>query len=757
MKISTRYTWMAFSSTGLAGLALVVTLVIWEFNTQRALWIAEVETRLAANPSWPVMLHYRTEDSAGRELALLGGQIAPVSFLSAYHVDGTRVALIPSDTSRPPRPERNRDTSLEVVSDFLSLADNTRSDDKHWSTALPLANYALTLSVPILSPVNPLDGQVSYDEYRNQLAAYEGSGARYVVGYIEAAVGIHDLLARMISTAVTIGISIGLVLLAAFVFIRSAVRSITKPLEQIAEVAHAIVAEDAPKNARLPVNRNDEIGEIATVLNGVIEGVHRIKAKHEVDRTLMSMRVDATSRKLSEAEKEVNATRSQIKKVAYYDPVTGLPNRRLLLEQLALLIQIAARERRYLGVILIDLENLRKINESLGRTAGDTVLRELSNRMIDTLRRSDLVSHDESPQDIARVGNDEFCVLLHGINHPRDAETAADRLLQALSKPMLVDDQQLQLKFFMGIALAPEHARDAEQLIRAADVALNDARGKGSHSPNIYSESMDQQGSERFQLEQDLSKADFNREFQLHYQPQINTDTGQLCGIEALVRWNHPTKGMIAPFKFISIAEETGDIVRLGNWILDRACLDLKEMSSAGLDIPKVSVNVSALQLTDDFIAEVAATLERHQLRPQQLELELTESLLVQSVDTVMARLNALRHDVGVRLSIDDFGTGYSSLAYLSRFPIDELKVDRSFVLAMEEDEAAAKVTGAIIAIAHQLDLDVVVEGVESAEQVALLQQHGAKIFQGYLFSKPVPRAELETLVSTDKLAQVIS
>ena len=598
-----------------------------------------------------------------------------------------------------------------------------------------------------MSPVNPSDSSVTYANYNASVAQDAGTGARFVAGYVEAGIQLSALLASMAHNALTIlaGVTIGLLI--ALLLIRSAARAISQPLEQLAEVAHAITQDDLPKDPRLPVNRHDEVGEIAMVLKGVIDGAHRITAKLDVDRTLLSMKVDSASKKLNKAEEQITRTRSQMKRVAYFDPVTGLPNRRLMLEQLAMLMQIAARERRHLGVLLIDLYGLRRINDTLGRDVADSMLREVSERVVDTIRHSDVISHDEQPQDVSRVGNDELCIILHGISAPDDAEATAIRLLAALQKPIAIDDKELQLSFYMGIALAPDHAKKPEELVRAADVAVNHARENDLKAPALFNAAMDEAGSERFQLELDLRKANFDQELVLHYQPQIDTETGRVIGAEALVRWNHPTRGMVPPFKFIPIAEESGQILALGNWILNQACRDIADLKARGVALPKVSVNVSAPQLTQDFVRDVRDAVIRHQLQPEELELELTESLLVQNMETVMERLTTLRSDVGTRLSVDDFGTGYSSLAYLSKFPLDELKVDRSFVMGMESDETAAKVTGAIIAIGRELDLEVVVEGVDSPAQFHRLRELGANIIQGFLFSKPLPLAELERFI----------
>ena len=274
--------------------------------------------------------------------------------------------------------------------------------------------------------------------------------------------------------------------------------------------------------------------------------------------------------------------------------------------------------------------------------------------------------------------------------------------------------------------------------------------------PLLFSRELDDAGSERFLLEADLRKANFDREFELHYQPQIDCDTGAVSGAEALIRWNHPKLGNIPPFKFVPIAEESGLIIDLGNWIIERACADLADFRERRLQIPKMSINISALQLTDELLSVVRDALIQYRIPVNDIQLELTESLLVQDVDAVLSKLEVLREEIGVRLSVDDFGTGYSSLAYLAKFPLDELKVDRSFVVGMEADESAVKVTGAIIAMAKQLGLEIVVEGVDNPLQLKRLGDLGASVIQGFLFSRPLPREDFITYIESRGWSEIL-
>ncbi len=739
MKLSTRFSLLSIVTVALSAGVMCGALLLQDYKTRQVLWQAEIETALTNNSAWSRTIHFRDDNSVQHDLAQFVKQLPVSSTAAAYHVDGEPIASIPKG-QQPPRPERTTSERVDVVSQFKrpqGINDN-------------VVNARLVVSVPILSPINPIDYSLTPQNYRDALFAASSTGPRFVVGYIEVATSRQEFLQAMADTAVFTVLLVIAGLAIVLFLVRILSRSIGKPLEHMAEVAHRISIGELPQNTRLPIKRNDEIGEIANVLNGVLEGVHKLKARIDVDRALLSIKVDSASKKLSAAEEQVSQAQRQIKRVAYYDAVTGLPNRRLMLEQLGMLIQIAAREKRYIGVILIDSEGLRRINETRGREVSDNVLRELAERIKNTLRDSDIISREETSgdsRDLARVGNDEFCVLLHGLEKPDAANLVSQRLYYALTDPIRVDGRQMRLDVHIGVALAPNHGKEPNTLMRAADVAMSVARRDNAQKPVFYEKAMDVEGSERFELSVDLQNADFDREMALVYQPQIDTATGEIIGAEALIRWNHPTKGMIPPFKFIPLAEESGHIIALGNWVLRRACIDIASLRDKGVKLPKVSINDSALQLTEAFLESVSDTLSHLELEPGCLELELTESLLVQNFNTVMEQLTYLHDTLGVRLSIDDFGTGYSSLAYLSRFPLDELKVDRSFVLGMEQSDNFAKITAAIIAMARQLKLDIVVEGVDSPQQYQTIREYGASVIQGYLFSRPLPLDDLETFI----------
>ena len=714
-----------------------------------------LEQAITSEAIWAHTLHFKAREDADAILSKLKHKIPNIQFAAVYLVDGSRLAGDSDFSGDLPRSHRENMTPTEIVTGQLPSRGVDDSPVPDIIENLLQLDKTLLLSVPITSPINPTDSSIGVSGYFQRFATID-NGPRYVVGYVEVGLPLAYLAIDMQSTALQIGAALLLLVLMFFLIAKLLAYSIGRPLERLARAAEHITKGEIPKKLAIARGRKDEIAEIATVLNSVIDSVEAHQTKLNVDRTLLSMKVDAQQRKLSLAEQSVASSQQRLQKVAYYDPVTSLPNRRLMIEQLGMLMNIAARERRYLGLLIIDVSNIRRIRESFGTAATEHVLREIARRIESSIRQSDLVSRDESLNELSRVGDGEFAVILNGVAKADDAFAKASRMAQALSATIAWEDTNLTIALDMGIAMAPDHAKTPDLLLRAADIAVNAARSRKSPDIVSYDSSLDQAGTERFQLELALRSANIDNEFSLHYQPQIDIKLGKVVGVEALLRWQHPSKGTIPPFQFIPIAEETGLIIGLGDWVIEQACSTMKALQMAHLDIGKMSVNISALQLTPALIDTVDAALKRYKLSPSCLQLELTESLLVQDVEAVIQKLNILHNDIGVRLSIDDFGTGYSSLTYLAKYPIDELKVDRSFVVNMTSDEASAKVTGAIIAMARELGLGIVVEGVDSHEQLAQLETLGAYVIQGFLFARPLPIDELKEFLLTTPFKKIL-
>nr|MBA2636654.1 EAL domain-containing protein [Solirubrobacterales bacterium] len=416
---------------------------------------------------------------------------------------------------------------------------------------------------------------------------------------------------------------------------------------------------------------------------------------------------------------------------AFHDDLTGLPNRALLSDRATrALSRERAVARRHVAALFLDLDDFKGVNDSLGHEAGDVLLTEVARRLRDALR----------PQDtVARLGGDEFAVLLEELTDPGDAVQAAERVLLALSPPIAIAGRELYVRVSIGVAVA-EAGASADDLLRNADVAMYQVKGSGKDGFRSFEGWMHADAVERLELEEDLREAIEGHEIELHYQPIVDLQTGDVTGVEALARWLHPRRGPVSPDEFIPLAEATGLIVPLGRWVLDAACARLRLLEDAALIGPdfEMGVNVSAGQFLDaGFAAHVQGALNRHGVAPRRLVVEITETLLMGDVDTSRSTLRELRA-MGVRVALDDFGTGYSSLSYLRQFPIDVLKIDRVFVGSITDDDGEHQLVEAIIGLGHTLGLRTVAEGMEHDDQRVALQALGCDLGQGFHFARPV-------------------
>jgi diguanylate cyclase (GGDEF)-like protein len=523
----------------------------------------------------------------------------------------------------------------------------------------------------------------------------------------------------------------------------------------LSQIAEQVADGKAVDNIK--VSGSGEVRQVAGLLSTIIGGLNSYKTQMDVDHQLLSMKVEERTAQLSLRNEELNLaveevtqTKNQLHEMAYYDSLTALPNRRLFTEQLKLLLRMASRKKYMMALLFIDLDNFKRINDSLGHSVGDLLLRDVAIRLSCCLRESDLVAHyvdSSSDIGVSRLGGDEFTVVLNQISERQDAELVAQRLIYSLSEPVIIEGHELVVTPSIGIAVAPDDANDVEGLLRRADTAMYHAKARGKNSYQCFVNTMQETGADRLKLEGELRKAIEQDELVLHYQPQVDIESGSIIGAEALVRWQHPEQGLVPPFKFIPLAEEMGLIVELGDLVLRKACRHIKDLQDAGLGLPKVAVNVSSLQFNENFPNRVRQFLREVHLDAGSLELELTEGIIMNNAKASISSLHDLKK-LGVSLSVDDFGTGYSSLAYLSRFPLDELKIDRSFVIDFDKSDNNASLVVAIIAMANSLDLRLVAEGVETHEQYAFLKNNGVPVIQGYLFSKPVPMEELVSLLT---------
>ncbi|MBI3529237.1 MAG: EAL domain-containing protein [Betaproteobacteria bacterium] len=426
----------------------------------------------------------------------------------------------------------------------------------------------------------------------------------------------------------------------------------------------------------------------------------------------------------------VRRAEEQLTYLAHYDPVTNLLNRHTFNERLDFALARAKRFHSSVGLLLLDLDNFKSVNDSQGHQAGDALLHSVGERLTKVLRRADAV---------CRLGGDEFAVILENPADKQAANLVAKALVDKLGKPYVIESREVYSTVSCGIAFYPDHASDAPSLVRNADTAMYHAKDAGRNCFQVFKEEMNQSTMRRLNIENSLRKALQNGEFRLSFQPKVNVQQNRVVGAEALLRWENPELGKVSPAEFIPIAEESNLIISIGEWVLREACHQAMVWEQQGLGALTVSVNLSARQFEDNHLLKrVLSSLRESGLPPDRLELELTESILMENVESHIRVLNEL-FSIGVKLSIDDFGTGYSFMGYLKRFPIDTLKIDRTFIRGLPQDKEDAAITQAIIVLAHALGLAVVAEGAETIEQKNFLRQYGCDIIQGYVFSPPLP------------------
>lgn len=480
------------------------------------------------------------------------------------------------------------------------------------------------------------------------------------------------------------------------------------------------------------------------------ESVHRLRHRDGTFRWMLSRGIatrDSAGKPVRMAGSQTDVTEGKVS-----DPLTGLPNRLLLIDRLDRLMKHAKRHTRSsFAVLFLDLDAFKMVNDSMGHVVGDQLLVGVAKRLESCLRATDTVAR-LTPETftLARMGGDEFTILLDELKDPVDAERAAQRIISGLAQPFLLDGREVFTSASIGIALGTPGYRHPEEILRDADTAMYRAKSLGKARYELFNTDMRASVMARLQLETDLRRAIERQEFRNMYQPIVELETGEITGFEALLRWQHPTRGLLAPSEFISIAEETGLIRELGWWNLRQACSDMAEWnahSSTGKPLT-ISVNLSMKQfMQPNLVENIRSLLQELNLSPETLKLEVTESTVMEDPATAVEMLQQMK-TIGIRLAIDDFGTGYSSLSYLHRFPLDTLKMDRSFISGEQAGGSGMEIARTILPLARNLSLDVVAEGVETAEQVEELKKLHCKYAQGFYFSKPILREEVESLLA---------
>ena len=469
----------------------------------------------------------------------------------------------------------------------------------------------------------------------------------------------------------------------------------------------------------------------------VLQCASALTRKWQNEQTLRHQ-VESLERVVEDRTRGLEAANRQLRHLATHDALTGLPNRILLEDRLSQAIAHAARDGHTFAVAVFDLDRFKVVNDSFGHGAGDALLKEVAVRLQGVARSIDTV---------VRLGGDEFVMIIDHLAQPADARAVAQRAVAVLHQPLRIGDQDIHASASVGIALFPQDGASVEALMAHADAAMYSVKQHGRNDVQFFTPGMDAATQDRGKLESDLHQALGRQQFVLHYQPKVDAQTGLLRGAEALIRWMHPERGTVPPATFIPLAEECGLIEAIGNWVIHEACRQARAWQNDGLAPTRVAVNLSAFQFRNGTLLEtIGRSLQEFSLDPAYLEVEITESALMTDPEESVSILRKLS-EMGVLVSVDDFGTGYSSMSYLQRFPIDKLKIDRSFISDVTSSNDDASIVSAIVSLGHTLKLKVIAEGVETPEQLEFLQMLGCDQYQGYHYSKPMPASEFADLI----------
>ena len=555
----------------------------------------------------------------------------------------------------------------------------------------------------------------------------------YIQGYLlESGLQLFAVLPEsdVLSASHTISLLVVTITLFSIIFASSLIfyvinRILIRPIQKLGRTAYEI--GHGRFDTRTGINSHDEIGGLA--------------------------------RSFEEMSQNLQESQDQVSYLAYHDSLTSLPNRHMFEEYLQRALSHARLHQTGLALLFLDLDKFKKVNDTMGHQAGDQLLQDLSERLIYCLREYDKVSMQkshlpgEAPHDtLSRIGGDEFLILLPSIKDPSEAAIVAQRLLDVMAEPFIIRDNKFFIGGSIGISFYPSDGEDVQTLTKNADIAMYHAKECGRNNYQYFNESMNAEAMKRVTMENALRNAISQGELQLHYQPKVNMYSGEINGVEALIRWQHPEMGMVQPNSFIPLAEDSGLIVPIGEWVIDEATQQMRRWQDVGIDIT-MSVNISTVQLNKQNVAEIIKHyIKKNRCRAERLEIELTETSIMDAQEHAAIMLNDIK-SLGVQISMDDFGVGYSSFSYLRNLPIDILKIDRSFVRDITTDQDDAAIISAIIAMAHTLNLVVVAEGVETLAQLDFLQKKKCDIVQGYLISRPLPEADLrESLLNRERL-----
>lgn len=572
-----------------------------------------------------------------------------------------------------------------------------------------------------------LDYYISEAEYKNSEDSIWGRDRVFVwapikqldgeyIGTVYLKISTENFYTKIRSFTVTsLIIALVLVFLVYLISLRLQ-RMISGPLVELDQISRK-VSGSGNYAVKIPYYGDDEIGSLARSLNQMLETVELNQKERDSANTALQL----NKKRLERAVKDLQY-------LANYDSLTQLPNRALCMDRIKYALKRAARTKTIVAILFLDLDHFKDVNDSLGHAVGDQLLKATSQRLLEKIRSEDT---------LARLGGDEFVIILNEINNTRDVTFIVDNIVSSFEEPFKLSNYEVNTTVSVGVCLYPNDGSDVDSLMKAADAAMYKAKEVGRNTFEFYQAELNQLAIRRHQLANELRNAIVNEELSLVFQPQFNLNESRVIGAEVLLRWNHPLLGNVSPAEFVPVAENTGLIKEIGRWVLDTACKKIAECQQLGLDI-RLAVNLSALQFRQvDLAEQIANTLQKYSVPARLLEVEIVESMLMRDVSQAIEILERLK-DMQIRIAIDDFGTGYSSLSYLRRFPLDALKIDRSFIDELVVDADDTAITLAIISMAKSLRLDVIAEGVETAQQLEFLAQNSCDDIQGYHFSKPL-------------------
>ena len=494
------------------------------------------------------------------------------------------------------------------------------------------------------------------------------------------------------------------------------------------------VSSSGNYSIRVPSYGQDEIGSLARSFNLMLETIE----ENQLERDKANEALHLNRRRLERAVKDLQY-------LANYDSLTQLPNRALCMDRIKYALKSASRTNSLVAVLFLDLDHFKDVNDSLGHAVGDQLLKATSQRLLEKLRAEDT---------LARLGGDEFVIILNNLKSTESVISLVEKIVASFESPFKLSSYEINTTVSIGVCMYPEDGVDVDSLMKSADAAMYKAKSAGRNTYEFYQQDLNQIANRRHQIANELRGAIKNNELSLAFQPQLNLPKNSIIGAEVLVRWTNPVLGPIGPAEFIPIAESTGLIKEISDWVLDNACKVLSSFIKEGIEI-RLAVNLSALQFKQaDLAKQIANTLQKYRIPPRCLEVEITESMLMRDVDKAIDILEKIK-EMNIRIAIDDFGTGYSSLSYLRRFPLDALKIDRSFVDELVVDADDTAITLAIISMAKSLRLEVIAEGVETQQQLDFLKQNNCDDIQGYHFSRPIPENEFKTFLCNHRAQKV--